>query len=297
MTAALLLAFDDEAPFAHALAAATNLPLAWISRHRFPDGELKLTLPATLPARVALVRSLHNPNEKLIEVWLSAQGARDQGVRQFTLIAPYLAYMRQDMAFAPGEVVSQRIIGRLLAGCLDALITVDPHLHRISALSQAIALREARALSAAPTIGEFLAREAPDAVLLGPDEESAQWVAQAAVGGQPYAVCTKVRQSDHEVRITLPNVALAGRHVVLIDDVASTGRTLIEAARLARCAGAVRVDVAVTHALLAGDAEQALYASGISRLWSADTIAHASNAFSVAPQIGHALREVLAQAT
>lgn len=293
MTAAMLLAFDDEAPLAHTLADAMQLPLAFVQRHRFPDGELKLTLPPSLPGHVALLRSLHQPNEKLIEVWLAAHGARALGARHCTLLAPYLAYMRQDIAFTPGEVVSQRIVGRLLAECVDALVTVDPHLHRVSSLAEAIPVPDAIALSAAPTIGAFLKHEAPDALLLGPDEESAQWVARAALGGQTHAVCTKVRHGDHEVSITLPPLAFEGRRVVLIDDVASTGKTLIEAARLLKTAGASRVDVAVTHALLAGDAEDALYAGGISQLWSADSIAHASNAFTLAPLIADAFETIV----
>ena len=134
----LLLHFDDEAGSAGRLAAATNLASACIARHRFPDGELKLTLPAYLPERVVLLRSLDQPNEKLVELLLSVQTARQTGARHLTLVAPYLAYMRQDIAFHPGEAVSQQVVGRFLAELFDSVITVDPHLHRVVTLGEAV---------------------------------------------------------------------------------------------------------------------------------------------------------------
>ena len=219
-------------------------------RHRFPDGELKLTLPVPLPTSVVVLRSLHHPNEKLVELVLLADAARALGARQLTLVAPYLAYMRQDKAFHPGEAVSQLIVGRLLAERFDAVVTIDPHLHRVATLEQAVPARRAVALSAAQLIGAHLAARTPRPLLLGPDAESEQWVKAAAGGQLDFAVCTKQRSGDHDVRIELPALALGGRDVVLVDDVASTGGTLVECARQALAAGASRVDAAVTHALL-----------------------------------------------
>ena len=115
----MLLHFEDEQDYAARLATAAGLVPSRIERHRFPDGELKLRLPTPLPSRVALLRSLHDPNEKLVELLLAARTARELGATELTLVAPYLAYMRQDAAFAPGEAVSQRIIGGWLAQLFD----------------------------------------------------------------------------------------------------------------------------------------------------------------------------------
>jgi ribose-phosphate pyrophosphokinase len=287
----MLLAFDDEAKFARTLAAEAALEMRTVARHRFPDGEIKLTLPARLPGRVVVLRSLDHPNEKLVELLLAAHAARALGARQIALVAPYLAYMRQDMAFAEGEAVSQQIVGRFLAELFDAVITVDPHLHRTETLAQAVPARRAIAVSAAPLIGRFVAQLGLQPMLVGPDGESAQWVAQAAqAGGFEYAVGRKTRRGDHEVEIELPAAGLRGRHVVLVDDVASTGRTLARAARAAYAAGAARVDVAVTHPLFVGDALEALAAAGVRDVWSTDSIAHPSNRIALAPTIAAALR-------
>jgi ribose-phosphate pyrophosphokinase len=128
-SAACLLYFEDETQFALQLAHDAGLTPALIQRHRFPDGELKLRLPSALPSHVVVLRSLVNPNEKLVELLLVARTARSLGAQRLTLVAPYLAYMRQDIAFHPGEVVSQRVVGQFLASLFDAVITVDPHLH------------------------------------------------------------------------------------------------------------------------------------------------------------------------
>ncbi|MBP8305738.1 MAG: ribose-phosphate diphosphokinase [Burkholderiaceae bacterium] len=291
----LLLAFDDETTLARRLADAAGLPLAIIERHRFPDGESRLRLPPSLPARTVLLRGLQQPNDKLAELMLAAAGARELGARRLTLVSPYLAYMRQDIAFVPGEVVSQRHLGRALAAWFDDVVTVDPHLHRVSTMDEVVPGRRGIALTAAPLLGAWVGQQQPDALLLGPDEESMQWVqVAAAVHGLDHAVCHKLRHADRAVSVTLPEIDLHGRAVVLLDDVASTGRTLVEAARGALIRGAITVDVAVTHALLVGEAMQELREAGVRHVWSTDSVPHPSNVVSIGPMLARALSDIAA---
>jgi ribose-phosphate pyrophosphokinase len=201
-----------------------------------------------------------------------------------------MAYMRQDIAFQPGEVVSQRVVGRFLADLFDAVITVDPHLHRVAALEEAVPVPQATVLSGAPLLADLIAKHYPRPLLIGPDEESAQWVAQAAQGhGFEHAVCHKIRRGDCDVQIALPDTPVTGRNVVLLDDVASSGHTLASAARLLQAAGAASVDVAVTHALFAGDAVKLIKLAGVGQIWSTDCIFHSSNAVSMAGLIAQTL--------
>ena len=131
-------------------------------------------------------------------------------------------------------------------------------------------------------------QQRPGALLVGPDGESAQWVAQAAARhGLEHAVCTKERHGDRSVTIHLPPVAVQGRAgqgraVVLLDDMASTGHTLAQAARLLLQDGAASVDVAVTHALIDAEALAALHAAGAGEFWSTDCVAHPTNAVAMA---------------
>ncbi len=286
----MLLTFQDSEPLAGRLAAQLGGATARVELHAFPDGESRVRVPAALPERVILCRSLHDPNYKLVELMLAARCARDCGARHLTLVAPYLCYMRQDKAFTAGEAVSQRIVGEFLARYFDAVVTVDPHLHRTARLSEAVPTSSAQALSAASLIGDFLADRAGESILLGPDEEARQWVSVAAKrAGLDYAVAEKIRRGDRDVSISLPGQDWRGRSVVLVDDVASSGHTLAAATRELLAAGAARVDVAVTHALFATAALSVLRDAGIGEVWSSDSIKHPSNAFSLAPLLAEAL--------
>ena len=290
----LILHFDDERDAARRLADAAGLDAVTIERHRFPDGELRLRLPPSLPATVVVFRSLDRPNEKLLELLLVARTARQLGAERVALVSPYLAYMRQDIAFNAGEVVSQQVVGGFLADLFDDVITIDPHLHRIDSLDEAIPVMHAVALSGAPLLGELIAAHHEHPLLIGPDAESAQWVAQAAAAhGWASGVCTKQRQGDREVVIELPaGLDPAGRAVVLVDDMASSGRTVARAAEALLAAGAVSVDVALTHALFADDALEVVKAAGVGEVWSTDSVAHPSNAVAVAPMLADALRDI-----
>lgn len=274
----MVLGFNDYEAQSYKLAEVLGIPCYIIKQHRFPDGESKLTLPEKLPERVIFCRSLDYPNEKLLELLLTAKSARKQGAKELTLVAPYLCYMRQDKAFHPGEVVSQPIIGKFLADLFDNVITVDPHLHRIRYLNQAVPTTHAVSLSATSLMAGFLREHANNPVILGPDSESEQWVRAVARADQwEYGVCNKIRIGDRQVEITLPEIDLSGRSVVIVDDVASSGQTLAVATRQCREKDAKHVDVLVTHALFAGDAKDRLLQAGVRNIWSTDSVSHESN--------------------
>jgi len=274
----LVLGFDDYRVPAQRLAHRLRVACANVAVHRFPDGESRVAVPVPLPERVALCRSLDRPNDKLVEAILAAAAARQHGAREVTLVAPYLPYMRQDSEFTPGEAVSQRIVGALLAERFDAVVTVDPHLHRVATLAEAVPAKCAVALSAAALFGAWVESREPDAVLVGPDEESAQWLAAAAAGHRfETAVCRKVRAGDREVTVDIPAVRLAGRAVVLVDDIASTGTTLAVAARRCLALGAASVDALVVHGLFVGSAAADLRAAGVRNVWSTDSVLHPTN--------------------
>jgi len=289
----MLLHFDDELQFARQLATAAGLTPQQIARHRFPDGELKLTLPPRLPERVILLRSLHQPNEKLVELMLAAQTARELGARELILVAPYLGYMRQDIAFRAGEAVSQKIVGWFLADLFDTVITVDPHLHRTGELHTAVPAAHAIAVATAPLLARFLEGKEDNPILIGPDEEAEQWVRAAAADRYPWTVCRKTRNGDRDVEVALPGIDVKGRDVVLIDDIASTGRTLAQTVYGLWAAGVANIDVFVTHPVFVGDALDVLRAAGVGSIWSSDTVPHPTNAISVVPLLAEALRRLL----
>lgn len=292
-----LLAVEDDAGPGASLAAILGIGHARLAEHRFPDGESLVTLPPQPGARVLVYASLDRPNERLVPLLLALHGLRETGAQWIGLVAPYLAYMRQDAAFHPGEVISQRIIAALLAAPIDALWTVDPHLHRVASLDEVFPGIRSTALTAGPLLAAWVRANAADAVLIGPDRESEQWVRGiAGQGGNPWGVAEKTRLGDREVRIRLPDVPVAGRRCVLVDDVASTARTLAGATTQLLQAGAAAVDVLVTHALFVGDAEDTLRQSGADRLVSTNSIKHTSNALDLAPLLAASIAGELRRA-
>ena len=290
----LIVGFPDYANQAARLAEKLGATLSQIEVHRFPDGESLVRLPATLPRHVVFCRSLNQPNDKLIELLLSAKTARKLGVERITLVAPYLCYMRQDIANRPGEAVSQRIVGEMLADLFDDVITVDPHLHRIIRLDEAIPLPNAVNISAHEAIADFLKSRLERAILLGPDSESAQWVSGiAARTGFDQSVAEKVRLGDRDIAITLPKIDFKNRPVVVIDDMASTGRTLAQAITLLHRAGATDVYAVVTHALFCGDAETYIRSAGVKAIWSTDSIEHSTSCIHLDGLLSAALLAIL----
>jgi len=289
----MILGFSDYERQGRHLADALNEPFATIEVHRFPDGESKVTVPVDVPEHVIVCRSFDNPNDKLLELMLTTETLREHGVQQITLVAPYLCYMRQDIAFRPGEAVSQRIVGRFISTLVDGLITVDPHLHRINRLEDAVPAIPARALSCADLMGDFLNSRGIKPMLVGPDGESEQWVrAIAEPAGLEYEIATKERLGDHEVRISLPASDYEGRQIVLVDDMASTGRTLVEVATELKARNAGSIHCLVTHALHDSEATDRLHQAGIENIWSSDSISHPSNSVSLAALLADAVRKL-----
>lgn len=288
--AAQLFHFAEGAQPATRLAHDLEYGAAEVEVHHFPDGESRVRVEAAAPVAI-LYRSLDHPNGRLIELLLAAAALRDNGAQRVVLVVPYLAYMRQDIAFRPGEAISQRVIGALLATHFDGVITVDPHLHRIRSLTQIMPGIPTQVVSA----GRLLAQAIDTAdrpLLVGPDSESRQWVAQIAqTAGLEFAIGEKRRDGDRTVAIAFPDIdRVAGQRVVLVDDVIASGETLAQSAGLLRAAGASRIDAIATHCL-AGPADLArLNAAGIATIRATDTVAGPMADIPIAPLLAQAIR-------
>lgn len=287
-----LFAFAESLGPAQALAQAAGLACHAVEVSRFPDGESLVRVPASAPTAI-LYRSLDHPNAKLIELVLAAAALRDGGAQRVVLVAPYLGYMRQDIAFRPGEAVSQKVIGALLADHFDGLVTIDPHLHRIARLDEAVPRIPALALTAAPVLAKALAGEAERPVLIGPDSESRPWVeAVAAPGGLDVLVGEKQRHGPRSVEIAIAGIeAVRGRPVVLVDDVISSGGTMIAAAGLLRAAGATRISALATHCLASPDDLARLASAGIAPVRATCSVPGTAGSLPIAALLADGLRE------
>ncbi len=282
--------------FAARLANAIQGETGILAVHRFPDGETLVRLDTDVRGRdVVLAGSLDHPDEKTLPLLFAADAARDLGATRVMLAAPYLGYLRQDKRFHAGEAITSQTYAALLSTSIDGLVTVDPHLHRYHGLEQVYRV-PTRVVRSAPAIAAWIRDNVPRPLLIGPDSESQQWVAEVAHGiGAPFTVLEKTRRGDRNVQVSLPDAsAWLDRTPVLIDDIISSAQTLIQAAASLRQVGLAAPICIGVHALFAQDAYAQLLTSGVSRVVTCDTVAHASNAISILEPLADALRQLLA---
>lgn len=278
----LLVAMPQNEKLTNDLAATLGWDTGRLEIRAFPDSETYLRFidsPANRP--VALICTLCQRNEKVLPLLFAAATARELGASKVGVVAPYLAYMRQDRRFKPGEAVTSREVARLLSDAFDWLVTIDPHLHRYSALSDIYSI-PTHVVHAAPLISEWIKANVIDPFIIGPDSESEQWVtAVAGDVGAPYTVLDKVRHGDRDVEIRLKDVGRwRKRTPVLVDDIVSTGRTMIEAVRLLISQGWPMPVCVAVHGLFADDADVELARAGACVVTS-NSVPHATNAIDI----------------
>ncbi|MBX3618849.1 MAG: ribose-phosphate diphosphokinase [Rhizobacter sp.] len=263
-----------------------------LDHRRFPDGETYLrVLGDVRGAEVAVVAQLRDPDAHIPGLLFLADTLRELGAHHVGLIAPYLPYMRQDARFQPGEAVTSVSFARLMSAAFDWLVTVDPHLHRHACLGEIYTI-PSEVVPSAPAIAAWVQMHVKRPHLIGPDEESAQWVGEvAAYIGSPHTVLQKARHGDRSVSLSVPDLAaLAGRTPVLVDDIVSSAHTLAEAVRVLRAHGAAPPVCVGVHALFAEGAAELLAAAGAACVVTCNTVPHASNAIDVTGALAEAAR-------
>lgn len=282
---------EDEAP-ARRLADRLAAPFCAIDHHVFPDGESRVTVE---PARgtVALYRSLDHPDDKLVSLLLAVDALRRAGATRVILVAPYMAYLRQDAVFRSGQALSRDVFGRLLGERFDAVVTVEPHLHRTHDLSSVFAGAPVRSLSAAGPLAAAVAPVGENPIVVAPDEEAHGWTAALARRlGARHLALGKVRHGDHSVEMSAPGTdEIASSAVILADDICSSGATLETALRELGQMRPTSMDVVVAHALFDAATAERLRRAGARRLISTDSCRHPSNAAPLAGLLAEALRE------
>lgn len=259
-------------------------PLKFKLRY-FPDGESYFRVMEPVDGKeIVVICSLHEPNRKIFDLILISKTLKDYGAKRIGLITPYLAYMRQDKCFNEGEGVNARYFAEIISEHFNWVITVDPHLHRISSLEDIFPV-SSRVLRSAPFISEFIKKNIPKPLILGPDSESKQWVSRVASEIQaPYQVLEKIRLGDRHVKETLPQVSEFEAYTpVLIDDIISTAQTLIQAVHNLKDLHLAPPVCIGIHAVFAEDAYEKLLDAGVKDVITCNTIKHPSNRIDVTP--------------
>jgi len=293
MTCAAVQWLPASAGIGRQLGERLGVPGHEIALHRFPDGELRVTVGPATPTTI-ICCSLNEPNEKLIALLFAAEALRRGGARRLVLIAPYLGYMRQDAAFHAGDAISQRAIGDLFAKTFDRVIAVEAHLHRTATLNHVFPGIETDNLTATSVIQSMLRADTldPTTLVVGPDTESRPGVSDLADRlGLAFAVGEKIRRGDRSVQIVFSDPArLLHRPVVLVDDIVSSGGTLIVCAEALASSGVSSIDAVVIHALFPPELLNEFSRAGIRSLRSTNSVPHPTNAISLDDILADALR-------
>ena len=283
----LLFTVVDNIPLADNILKNWGAEKGDMTLHRFPDKEVYVKIHSeVLNRHIVVVESLHNMNEKLLPLLFFAKTAKALGAKKIDLIAPYLGYLRQDIAFHPGEAITSRIFAELISPFFDSLTTIDPHLHRYKNLNEIYNI-PTTVLHATKNIALWIKNNVKNPVIIGPDAESKQWVEDIAdTLKAPYLVLQKVRHSDVDVDISIPDIHRFASHTpVLVDDIISSARTLIEAVKQLKKQGARSVIGIGVHALFAEDAYQALLDTKIAKIVTCNTVSHVTNGIDVSDLI------------
>jgi ribose-phosphate pyrophosphokinase len=248
----------------------------------FPDGEQYTRVLGKIPRDVVIVQSTATDSDfiNLLQLIDACEGA------DITVVIPYMGYARQDRRFKEGEAVSSRALARTLD--VEKVVTVNLHEESILRYFKTGAVN----LDATPLLGEHLrGMRLADPVVIAPDGGAVSIARSAAtVIGAEYDYLEKTRISGEEVEIKPKKLDIAGRDVILIDDMISTGGTMAEAISLFK-AHASSIHVACVHPVLTGNALLRLYHAGVRDVISTDTLEKATSVVSVARLIASALRE------
>ncbi len=294
MIKTIIFSFPEYKELTKKISNQLDCELGDITVRHFPDGESFVKLNSDVKGKnVILVCGLDNPDKKIMALMFFADAARQYGAQEVGLVTPYLGYMRQDKRFNEGEAVTSNIFAKFLSKQVDWLVTIDPHLHRHKSLDE-IYLIPSQVLHASDSIAHWIKDNIEDPLLIGPDEESEQWVAQIAEkSGSPFVILNKIRRGDKDVEVSVPDVENYKNHTpVLIDDIVSTARTMIETVGHLRNTKMQPPICIAVHAIFADNAYEQLKSSGAKEIISCNTIKHHSNKIDISNILSETIKNL-----
>ncbi len=265
-----------------------------IEKERFPDGEIYVRITEEIKdEKVAVIQSTcYPPNQNYMELFLLLDTAKDLGAEKVDAIIPYLAYARQDERFNPGEAISLKTVAKLIESAGgDEIFMMDLHAHRIESTPEIFNV-PAHNLTAAGLLAEYVDKnfELKEPVTLGPDAEAKQWAKKAGDAiDADWDYMVKERFGSKDVEITPRELDVEGRDVMIVDDIISTGGTMMEAIEILKEHGAKDVYACCTHPVLSDNALENIKEAGAVEVIGTDTIGSEVSKVSVAPVIADAI--------
>lgn len=279
----IYFSFPGDEQLADRLTSRNKAVRGVMEVRRFPDGESYVRIDSDVYAKkVVLVCRLEKPDEKIMSIYFFSQIAKSLNAATITLVVPYLPYMRQDKLFNEGEGITSVAFAQLLSSMVDEIVTIDPHLHRFHTLKELYSITTI-VITATKSIADWINENVNNPFIIGPDNESEQWVKQVAQKCKaPYNFLNKTRHGDKCVEIVIPEKPdLKGKTPVLVDDIISSGKTMVEAVKQLKNTGIDAPLCIGVHGIFSGNAYEELKNAGASDVITTNTILHPSNRIDI----------------
>jgi len=293
----IVIGGSSSQALASKVAGELGIEAGALELRRFPDGEKYLRILTDVKDKnVAVIQSIHHtPDELLFEYLLLTDALKDLGARKVIAFIPYFAYARQDERFKAGEALSFKTVSKLIESVgTDEVYTIDMHQHRVVKSSEVFKI-PSHNLSAMPLLANWVekAGKLEKPLVIGPDAEAEQWAKIAAERlHTDYDVFQKTRLGDAHVEVRPRKSSAKGRDVLIVDDIISTGGTIVEAVKILKSQGARRIQVACTHPILAPGAVEKISSVGVQDVIGTDTVPSPISLVTVAPLIAEHVKTI-----
>ena len=257
----------------------------------FPDGESKITLKGNISKRKSIVvQSIYPPVDTNLIQALSLISKAKENSSEVVVVVPYMGYSRQDREFLPGEIVTMKVMAKLFKGAgASKLIAVDIH----SLIGLKYFTIKSKNVSAVPDLASYFKKMSlKDPLVVSPDQGGKERAKKFAkeMGIEFIALQKKRDRKTGKVQIKTKEADVIGRDLILVDDMISTGGSIVNATKFLKKERCKRVFVACTHALLMNDAEKKIKKSGVTKIVSANTIPGKTSIVDVSNTIAKAIK-------
>ena len=257
----------------------------------FPDGESKITF-GRIPKNsiILVIQSTYPPvDTNLLQALSIISQARNASSKIYAII-PYMGYARQDKQFLSGEVVTMSIVAKVLqAAGAKKIIVVD--IHSKTALSHFKIPKEN--VSAIPELAKYFKKmKLKNALVVSPDMGGALRAKRfAGLINTDFIALKKSRnRKTGKVVIQSSKVDVRGKDLILVDDIISTGGSIVKAAKFLKRQKCRRVFVACTHGLFVDGAEKKIKSAGVARIISTNTIPRNTSKVDISNVIADSIR-------